>query len=250
VHERAERLRSGNDSAANAPELVSVAILTRTAPKGLRHRGSRLAKADSQARAPLRRCATRRWRIAPRGSVEIHGIHCSPQDVGEGQSLLEHGSPVSPKGAQAMRSSLPTSRPRAQRDSSASTSEPRGSTARSSTQTTRTAGRSPSTTCDTASLLGSRFAARPSSPFSRARTRHRRHDPALHRRGRSGGTRRYRAPVRSPPERAPRRPGKATQESYPKARKYAKLCGAEGDRTPDLMHAMHALSQLSYSPEV
>jgi hypothetical protein len=24
--------------------------------------------------------------------------------------------------------------------------------------------------------------------------------------------------------------------------------GAEGDRTPDLMHAMHALSQLSYSP--
>ena len=27
-----------------------------------------------------------------------------------------------------------------------------------------------------------------------------------------------------------------------------KFGGAEGDRTPDLMHAMHALSQLSYSP--
>ena len=27
-----------------------------------------------------------------------------------------------------------------------------------------------------------------------------------------------------------------------------RLRGAEGDRTPDLMHAMHALSQLSYSP--
>ena len=26
-------------------------------------------------------------------------------------------------------------------------------------------------------------------------------------------------------------------------------CGAEGDRTPDLMVANHALSQLSYSPE-
>jgi hypothetical protein len=26
--------------------------------------------------------------------------------------------------------------------------------------------------------------------------------------------------------------------------------GAEGDRTPDLMHAMDALSQLSYGPEV
>ncbi len=25
-------------------------------------------------------------------------------------------------------------------------------------------------------------------------------------------------------------------------------CGAEGDRTPDLFHAMEALSQLSYSP--
>ena len=25
--------------------------------------------------------------------------------------------------------------------------------------------------------------------------------------------------------------------------------GAEGDRTPDLMSAIHALSQLSYSPE-
>jgi hypothetical protein len=28
-----------------------------------------------------------------------------------------------------------------------------------------------------------------------------------------------------------------------------KPCGAEGDRTPDLMSAIHALSQLSYSPE-
>ena len=26
------------------------------------------------------------------------------------------------------------------------------------------------------------------------------------------------------------------------------LCGAEGDRTPDLIHAMDALSQLSYGP--
>ena len=26
-------------------------------------------------------------------------------------------------------------------------------------------------------------------------------------------------------------------------------CGAEGDRTPDLMSAIHALSQLSYSPD-
>ena len=26
------------------------------------------------------------------------------------------------------------------------------------------------------------------------------------------------------------------------------VCGADGDRTRDLMHAMHALSQLSYSP--
>ena len=25
-------------------------------------------------------------------------------------------------------------------------------------------------------------------------------------------------------------------------------CGAEGDRTPDLVNAIHALSQLSYSP--
>ncbi len=28
-----------------------------------------------------------------------------------------------------------------------------------------------------------------------------------------------------------------------------RLCGAEGDRTPDLIHAMDALSQLSYGPE-
>ena len=28
----------------------------------------------------------------------------------------------------------------------------------------------------------------------------------------------------------------------------SKIGGAEGARTPDLMHAMHALSQLSYSP--
>ena len=27
-------------------------------------------------------------------------------------------------------------------------------------------------------------------------------------------------------------------------------CGAEGDRTPDLLHAMQALSQLSYSPRI
>ncbi len=27
-----------------------------------------------------------------------------------------------------------------------------------------------------------------------------------------------------------------------------KVCGAEGDRTPDLVNAIHALSQLSYSP--
>ena len=27
-------------------------------------------------------------------------------------------------------------------------------------------------------------------------------------------------------------------------------CGAEGDRTPDLLHAMQALSQLSYSPKM
>jgi hypothetical protein len=26
------------------------------------------------------------------------------------------------------------------------------------------------------------------------------------------------------------------------------FCGAEGDRTPDLVNAIHALSQLSYSP--
>ena len=26
------------------------------------------------------------------------------------------------------------------------------------------------------------------------------------------------------------------------------ICGAEGDRTPDLVNAIHALSQLSYSP--
>lgn len=26
-------------------------------------------------------------------------------------------------------------------------------------------------------------------------------------------------------------------------------CGAKGDRTPDLVNAIHALSQLSYSPE-
>ncbi|MBP1656359.1 MAG: hypothetical protein H6Q31_960 [Bacteroidetes bacterium] len=29
----------------------------------------------------------------------------------------------------------------------------------------------------------------------------------------------------------------------------ADLCGAEGDRTPDLVNAIHALSQLSYSPK-
>ena len=30
----------------------------------------------------------------------------------------------------------------------------------------------------------------------------------------------------------------------------ADLCGAEGDRTPDLVNAIHALSQLSYSPKL
>ncbi len=28
------------------------------------------------------------------------------------------------------------------------------------------------------------------------------------------------------------------------------ICGAKGDRTPDLLHAMQALSQLSYSPKL
>ncbi len=28
-----------------------------------------------------------------------------------------------------------------------------------------------------------------------------------------------------------------------------RVCGAEGIRTPDLLHAMQALCQLSYSPE-
>lgn len=32
------------------------------------------------------------------------------------------------------------------------------------------------------------------------------------------------------------------------SRGYIGKCGAEGDRTPDLMNAIHALSQLSYNP--
>lgn len=34
-----------------------------------------------------------------------------------------------------------------------------------------------------------------------------------------------------------------------KPEKGPESCGAEGDRTPDLIHAMDALSQLSYGPE-
>jgi hypothetical protein len=40
----------------------------------------------------------------------------------------------------------------------------------------------------------------------------------------------------------------ALHEAKKPSTKSGRLCGAEGDRTPDLVNAIHALSQLSYSP--
>ncbi len=40
-----------------------------------------------------------------------------------------------------------------------------------------------------------------------------------------------------------------TAQERARSRRDGIACGAEGDRTPDLIHAMDALSQLSYGPE-